>query len=212
MTHQTTEPSSERDESYWLVEQFKISGNSTGLYLTSLPEPNHLTPDVYKAWMLTTKDSAERQARKAPKLPGTEWRAVEHGLDAARSEPSSERAELKPCPFCGGPVRLEEARVTRDYIYGERKWYGVVCRNTTNHGGSCCMDQVPSASKEAAIKRWNTRAPLSSDAKPVREWMGLTDEQIDELAVDSDGFPNSHLEFARAIESKLKEKNAGGVK
>jgi hypothetical protein len=40
---------------------------------------------------------------------------------------------------------------------GERRWYGVVCRNTINRGGSCCMEQVPSASQEAAIDRWNMR-------------------------------------------------------
>jgi hypothetical protein len=28
----------------------------------------------------------------------------------------------------------------------------------------------------------------------------LTDEQLDALAMDKDGLPNSHLEFARAIE------------
>ena len=28
----------------------------------------------------------------------------------------------------------------------------------------------------------------------------LTDEQLDALAMDEDGQPNSHLEFARAIE------------
>ena len=35
----------------------------------------------------------------------------------------------------------------------------------------------------------------------------LTDEEIDVLVMDSDGTPNSHLEFARAIEAKIKEKN-----
>ena len=29
----------------------------------------------------------------------------------------------------------------------------------------------------------------------------LTDEEIDALAIDKDGLPNSHLEFARAIEA-----------
>ncbi len=43
---------------------------------------------------------------------------------------------------------------------------------------------------------------------PQREWVGLTDEEIDVLVMDSDGLPNSHLEFARAIEVKFKEKNA----
>lgn len=65
---------------------------------------------------------------------------------------------LAPCPFCGGPVQLEEASQTRDRLYGERRWYGVVCRNTTNIGGSCAMEQRPSASKETAIARWNRRA------------------------------------------------------
>ena len=65
---------------------------------------------------------------------------------------------LAPCPFCGGPVQLEEASPTRDRLYGERRWYGVVCRNTTNIGGSCAMEQRPSASKESAIARWNRRA------------------------------------------------------
>lgn len=36
----------------------------------------------------------------------------------------------------------------------------------------------------------------------------LTEEEIDALALDDDGLPNSHLEFARAIEAKLREKNA----
>jgi len=40
-----------------------------------------------------------------------------------------------------------------------------------------------------------------------REWVGLTDEEVDEFAMDESGLPNSHLEFARAIEAKLKEKN-----
>lgn len=68
---------------------------------------------------------------------------------------------LLPCPFCGGPVKLELARVTHDRMYGDkngdRRWYGVVCRNTINHGGTCCMDQVPSASVDAAVARWNMR-------------------------------------------------------
>lgn len=64
---------------------------------------------------------------------------------------------LKPCPFCGGPVRLEKAHVQRHEIHGERQFYGIVCRNTINLGGTCCMEQVPSASKEAAISRWNMR-------------------------------------------------------
>ena len=64
---------------------------------------------------------------------------------------------LKPCPFCGGPVKLEQAGETTHFMLGPRKWWGVVCRNTLNRGGTCCMEQVPSASQEAAIDRWNMR-------------------------------------------------------
>lgn len=90
---------------------------------------------------------------------------------------------LKPCPFCGGPVQLELARVTDDRMYGdkngERRWYGVVCRNTTNVGGSCCMDQVPSASKEAATARWNMRAPQEK-ARRTLELLAHAVKRIDE--------------------------------
>ena len=65
--------------------------------------------------------------------------------------------QLLPCPFCGGPVKLEQARSTRHELYGDRHWFGVTCRNTINLGGTCCMEQVPSASKDAAITRWNMR-------------------------------------------------------
>ena len=64
---------------------------------------------------------------------------------------------LLPCPFCGGPVALEEAHVQRSQQFGNRQFYGVVCRNTINLGGTCCMEQVPSARKHAAISRWNMR-------------------------------------------------------
>lgn len=66
-----------------------------------------------------------------------------------------ELAELKPCPFCGGPVALE--KTIRKGADG-RDWWGVVCRNTKNLGGTCAVQIRPSASKEAATERWNTRA------------------------------------------------------
>jgi hypothetical protein len=65
--------------------------------------------------------------------------------------------QLLPCPFCGGAVKLEEAERTRDRMMGERRWWGVVCRNTTNLGGTCAIQQIPSASEDAAISRWNMR-------------------------------------------------------
>jgi len=42
-------------------------------------------------------------------------------------------------------------------------------------------------------------------AQQNKEWVGLTDDEIDSIAVGDD---HEILTFARAIEAKLKEKNA----
>ncbi len=67
---------------------------------------------------------------------------------------------------------------------------------------------------------WNTytRAPAMSITKkedwiplytapPQREWQGLTDEEIKAIRVSCGDPLALHIEFARAIEAKLKEKN-----
>ena len=40
-----------------------------------------------------------------------------------------------------------------------------------------------------------------ADGKRSAQRKPLTDQELDVLAMDSDGTPNSHLEFARAIEA-----------
>jgi hypothetical protein len=86
----------------------------------------------------------------------------------------SEKNELLPCPFCGGPVELERAADTRSDIYGVRKWWGVKCRNTINLGGTCAVEAIPSASPEAAISRWNRRACPPASVRGVE----MGDEEI----------------------------------
>jgi len=46
--------------------------------------------------------------------------------------------------------------------------------------------------------------------QPQREWAGLTDGEIESLAkwADKHGYGSWHIEFARAIEDELKEKNS----
>lgn len=78
---------------------------------------------------------------------------------------------LLPCPFCGGPVELEETRPTYDDLYGRRRWWGVKCRNTENLGGTCAIEANPTASKEAAVARWNMRAPIGPKA-PWPDYLG----------------------------------------
>ena len=52
-------------------------------------------------------------------------------------------------------------------------------------------------------------------SKPAKQWVGLTDEEIQDLSFLSEKFDASHSEwfdrwgFARAIEQALKEKNHG---
>lgn len=75
--------------------------------------------------------------------------------------PKTLEEALKPCPFCGGTVTLEQP--IRGYGRGD-EWWGVVCRNTINLGGTCAIEQMPSRTKEAAIARWNMRANPSSVA------------------------------------------------
>jgi hypothetical protein len=88
--------------------------------------------------------------------------------------------QLKPCPFCGGAVELEQAN-----LRGAHRWWGVVCRNTINLGGTCAVEQIPSASPEAATERWNRRAAVRGedaanvsqedcDAR-IRKWRGAFD-------------------------------------
>ena len=60
---------------------------------------------------------------------------------------------------------------------------------------------------EAGAKDEYTQ-PLYTHPQPQREWVGLTDDEIDEvLGGDIQDEPNGLLDFVRAIEAKLKEKN-----
>ena len=54
------------------------------------------------------------------------------------TNPSMDIGELKLCPFCGGGVSLEKADIGRRHD----EWFGVVCRNTKNLGGTCCIEQT----------------------------------------------------------------------
>lgn len=58
-------------------------------------------------------------------------------------------AELKPCPFCGGPAYLAEHDVQRkDGKQG--KHYTIVCDH--------CLARVDCVDKDVCIIKWNRRA------------------------------------------------------
>ena len=58
-------------------------------------------------------------------------------------------------------------------------------------------------------QRWRDEAyRQAGHPLPEREWVGLTDEEIEALAKKHNGiFYDCDIEFAHAIEAKLKEKN-----
>jgi len=59
-------------------------------------------------------------------------------------------------------------------------------------------------------KQSNLGKQILQEIKPKREWVGLTDEEIDQLVVSElglDADADIMHNFARAIEARLKEKN-----
>ena len=54
-------------------------------------------------------------------------------------------------------------------------------------------------------KRWYL--DRESSAPQRREWVGLTDDEIKEIANNCRWSETYHVDFSRAIEAKLKEKN-----
>ena len=73
----------------------------------------------------------------------------------------------------------------------------------------CVIVQQVGAGFEKNNPRWKKITPLYT-APPQREWQGLTDEEILEEYRQSYGDDGNLTDvyFARAIEAKLKEKNA----
>ena len=103
---------------------------------------------------------------------------------------------IEPCPFCG--------HVGLDFTDGSTyRWGEASCSGC----GATCGEvrrEYPDEGKwhEDAIKEWNTRAK--------REWVGLTDEEIDQGLLRSDyALQTAHAWRAGVVfaMTKLKEKN-----
>ena len=50
---------------------------------------------------------------------------------------------------------------------------------------------------------------MNAPTPPQRAWVGLTDEEIKEVANSCVWSETYHVDFSQAIEAKLKEKNCG---
>jgi hypothetical protein len=117
---------------------------------------------------------------------------------------------------------LEEANPTRDDFEGYRRWWGVICRGTRNRGGTCAIQQRPSASREAAVERWNMRAEsadlLARLTAAEREVLMLeqicsayADDEDRYLKGDGEAFGSIPTEAglaARLVRKRMKERDA----
>jgi hypothetical protein len=101
---------------------------------------------------------------------------------------TAEQANLKPCPCCGGGVKLEEVKMRSG------TWYGIKCRNNRNLGGDCAIEQVPSRTPEAAISRWNMRKPEDELRAEIERLNGLRPD-APPRAPDGGGLPRYGLRW-----------------
>ena len=102
---------------------------------------------------------------------------------------------LSTCPRCGEENPAEIHTCTPK---PEPEPVAYLCENAVGHK-YFRWKKPPSTYKPVALYT----------ASPQREWQGLTDEEIDELAEANLDFnwKDGVEDFARAIEAKLKEKN-----
>jgi hypothetical protein len=77
-------------------------------------------------------------------------------------------------------------------------------QNATPPGGFVIFQQYPQALADLGGKI----EPLYT-APPRREWQGLTEEEIEDMAVNGTNSELRRRQFARAVEAALKEKNHG---
>lgn len=106
----------------------------------------------------------------------------------------------RQCSSCGGfckksgcereNVKLEPEPVAWMHIHG-------------NHEDPCFCELT-----EDEISQGWTQKPLYYTAPPQREWVGLTDEEHIQIAIDCGCLSADWVFYGAAIERKLKEKNA----
>jgi Lar family restriction alleviation protein len=101
--------------------------------------------------------------------------------------------KLAPCPFCG-----DAGNPITDSYYNH--W--VICENC-----GVSTSETGAESQEAAIAKWNRRAPIpQSQSLLSDEEIRETLRRFQEQAIDSQGRIRE-IEFARAIESKVRQQD-----
>ena len=112
--------------------------------------------------------------------------------------------EPLPCPFCGHVGVTHNEGSTFRWMTTECNGCGAQCGeeriDTLSKDQGTAIEQA----KEAAIKTWNTRF---TPFPPQRPWVGLEAEEILDLFDRNNVYGSKWIEFARSVETKLKERN-----
>lgn len=175
-------------------------------HLNSLPEPLRLAAMLEKTMQWPLHGKAADCLRK---------------MHAALSEQSAQQQEWR------GPVDWEAVAADQamtiammkavqepefDRVKFERHWRKTRGEKKANRELPRHPLQPQTYIQDSANRHWVTwQAAVRSIARPAsKPWVGLTDEQIVQLSLEWPAETNdwaSHIDFARAIEAMLKEKN-----
>lgn len=167
--------------------------------------------------VLTDEEIAHFQ-REHCVYPGT-TRKIEQAVLAKLAQRDAQSGEIEPCAH-------EWVSADNQYVNGCSictKCGKIIATSDTMKQAEQRQEPVARVVKDGATVRleW-TSADAAHNAKPgplytapqALPWVGLTNGEIDALWIatpeDQDG--NDFVPFARAIESLLRSKNAGGVK
>jgi len=139
------------------------------------------------------------------------------------------------CPRCGHCCKTDLARVGEVGVWGqcepqealEDGWCDWVCPKPQGYLMQCCDCElihevdfrvVKYESRDSEVYeviddpnlQAQMRMKRRDDISPKREWVGLTDQEINSVCYKRDWTaPWTNTTFARAIEAKLREKNHG---
>jgi hypothetical protein len=139
------------------------------------------------------------------------------------------------CPRCGHCCKTDLARVGEVGVWGqcepqealEDGWCDWVCPKPQGYLMQCCDCElihevdfrvVKYESRDSEVYeviddpnlQAQMRMKRRDDISPKREWVGLTDQEINSVCYKRDWTaPWTNTTFARAIEAKLREKNGG---
>ena len=151
---------------------------------------------------------ALKLALEALKFNQARWQGKDEAITALR-EALAEQPQMQPCAGrkCGSTnPNLHSAECFEDYEkatgMAQQEPVAWMFEDDEDNGHETFRQTPPSPEAVAYLAKWNRPAwvPLYT-SPPQRKWVGLTDEEIDNI-----NYTSAHM-LAREVLAKLKEKN-----